>query len=206
MGPRTGCSTPARTGRSRSAVVATRRRTRSRRSEPRTRPSAAQVHGRDSRHASLFRRDRELLRRGRRGRTVETCGLSFDPVRPEQTREWMRKDVREFIRRLEAAGLTVEPTPGHYRVLREGKRQLRASTSTPRQSGRRPTRRRVHAAGEHGLEGPVQHCQRRRTPHARARFGSDHLPHRQPSTAAHPNHLGIGAAFAAVENLTRHID
>jgi biotin operon repressor len=30
----------------------------------------------------------------------------------------MRKDVREFIRRLEAAGLTVEPTPGHYRVLR----------------------------------------------------------------------------------------
>jgi hypothetical protein len=26
----------------------------------------------------------------------------------------MRKDVREFIRRLEAAGLTVEPTPGHY--------------------------------------------------------------------------------------------
>jgi biotin operon repressor len=33
----------------------------------------------------------------------------------------MRKDVREFIRRLEAVGLTVEPTPGHYRVLREGK-------------------------------------------------------------------------------------
>jgi hypothetical protein len=26
----------------------------------------------------------------------------------------MRKDVREFIRRLEAQGLTVEPTPGHY--------------------------------------------------------------------------------------------
>jgi hypothetical protein len=33
----------------------------------------------------------------------------------------MRKDVREFIRRLEAVGLSVEPTPGHYRVLREGK-------------------------------------------------------------------------------------
>jgi biotin operon repressor len=33
----------------------------------------------------------------------------------------MRKDVREFIRRLEAAGLTVESTPGHYRVLRDGK-------------------------------------------------------------------------------------
>jgi hypothetical protein len=33
----------------------------------------------------------------------------------------MRKDVREFIRRLEAVGLTVEPTPGHYRLLREGK-------------------------------------------------------------------------------------
>jgi hypothetical protein len=33
----------------------------------------------------------------------------------------MRKDVREFIRQLEALGLTVEPTPGHYRVLRDGK-------------------------------------------------------------------------------------
>jgi len=32
----------------------------------------------------------------------------------------MRKDVREFIRKLEAAGLTVEPTPGHYRALRDG--------------------------------------------------------------------------------------
>jgi predicted DNA-binding transcriptional regulator AlpA len=33
----------------------------------------------------------------------------------------MRKDAREFIRRLEAAGLTVASTPGHYRVLRDGK-------------------------------------------------------------------------------------
>ena len=33
----------------------------------------------------------------------------------------MRKDVREFIRKLEAAGLTVESTPGHYHVLRDGK-------------------------------------------------------------------------------------
>src|SRR3954471_8410581 len=33
----------------------------------------------------------------------------------------MRKDVREFIRRLEAAGLSVESTPGHYHVLRDGK-------------------------------------------------------------------------------------
>jgi hypothetical protein len=33
----------------------------------------------------------------------------------------MRKDVREFIRRLEAVVLTVESTPGHCRVLREGK-------------------------------------------------------------------------------------
>ena len=33
----------------------------------------------------------------------------------------MRKDVREFIRRLEVAGLTVESTPGHYKVLRDGK-------------------------------------------------------------------------------------
>jgi hypothetical protein len=43
-----------------------------------------------------------------------------DPVDAEPPRERMRKDVREFIRRLEAVGLTVEPTPGHYRVLRDG--------------------------------------------------------------------------------------
>ena len=39
----------------------------------------------------------------------------------------MRKDVREFIRRLEAAGLTVEPTPGHYYLLRKGKPLRRAN-------------------------------------------------------------------------------
>jgi biotin operon repressor len=33
----------------------------------------------------------------------------------------MRKDVREFIRQLEAAGLTVESAPGHYSVVREGR-------------------------------------------------------------------------------------
>jgi len=32
-----------------------------------------------------------------------------------------RKDFREFIRRLEAAGLSVESRPGHYHVLRDGK-------------------------------------------------------------------------------------
>jgi biotin operon repressor len=42
----------------------------------------------------------------------------------------MRKDVREFIRRLEAAGLTVEPTPGHYRVFRDGK-PLRKANGMP---------------------------------------------------------------------------
>jgi hypothetical protein len=42
----------------------------------------------------------------------------------------MRKDVREFIRRLEAAGLTVEPTPGHYRVLRNGQ-PLRKANGMP---------------------------------------------------------------------------
>jgi hypothetical protein len=41
-----------------------------------------------------------------------------------------RKDVREFIRRLEAVGLTVEATPGHYRVLREGK-PLRKANGMP---------------------------------------------------------------------------
>jgi hypothetical protein len=39
----------------------------------------------------------------------------------------MRKDVREFIRRLEAAGLTVESTPGHYHVLRDRKPLGKAS-------------------------------------------------------------------------------
>jgi hypothetical protein len=42
----------------------------------------------------------------------------------------MRKDVREFIRRLERAGLTVESTPGHYRVLRDGK-PLRKANGMP---------------------------------------------------------------------------
>ena len=42
----------------------------------------------------------------------------------------MRKDVREFIRRLEAAGLTVESTPGQYRVLRDGK-PLRKANGMP---------------------------------------------------------------------------
>jgi hypothetical protein len=42
----------------------------------------------------------------------------------------MRKDVREFIRRLEAAGLTVEAAPRHYRVLRDGK-PLRKANGMP---------------------------------------------------------------------------
>ena len=42
----------------------------------------------------------------------------------------MRKDVREFIRRLEAAGLTVESTPGHYRVLHKGE-PLRKANGMP---------------------------------------------------------------------------
>jgi deazaflavin-dependent oxidoreductase (nitroreductase family) len=81
-------------------------------------------------HASLLRRYPELVRRGRRCRTLETRGLPFDPVHAEPPRERMRKDVREFIRRLEAVGLTVEPTPGHYRVLRDGK-PLRKANGMP---------------------------------------------------------------------------
>ena len=42
----------------------------------------------------------------------------------------MRKDVREFIRRLEAVGLTVESRPGHYHVLRDGK-PLRKQNGMP---------------------------------------------------------------------------
>jgi hypothetical protein len=46
-------------------------------------------------------------------------------------RAWqLRKDVREFIRRLEAVGLTVESTPGHYRVVRDGK-PLRKANGMP---------------------------------------------------------------------------
>jgi hypothetical protein len=41
-----------------------------------------------------------------------------------------RKDVREFIHRLEAVGLTVEATAGHYRVLRDGK-PLRKQNGMP---------------------------------------------------------------------------
>jgi hypothetical protein len=41
------------------------------------------------------------------------------------------RDVREFIRRLEAVGLTVESTPGHYRVLRDGKPLRRANGMPP---------------------------------------------------------------------------
>jgi hypothetical protein len=42
----------------------------------------------------------------------------------------VRKDVRQFIRQLETLGLTVEPTPGHYRVLRDGK-PLRKANRMP---------------------------------------------------------------------------
>jgi hypothetical protein len=42
----------------------------------------------------------------------------------------MRKDVREFIRRLESAGLTVESTPVPLHVLRDGK-PLRKQNGMP---------------------------------------------------------------------------
>jgi hypothetical protein len=42
----------------------------------------------------------------------------------------VRKNVCEFIRRLEAVGLTVEATPGHYRMLRDGK-PLRKANGMP---------------------------------------------------------------------------
>ena len=53
----------------------------------------------------------------------------IDP-RARRRRDPMRKDVREFIRRLESVGLTVESTPGHYRVLRDGK-PLRKQNGMP---------------------------------------------------------------------------
>jgi len=42
----------------------------------------------------------------------------------------MRKDVREFIRRLEAAGPGGQSTPGHYHVWRDGK-PLRKANGMP---------------------------------------------------------------------------
>lgn len=54
---------------------------------------------------------------------ITVAGSSCDSAR-------VRKDVREFIRRLEAVGLTVEATPGHYRVLRDGK-PLRKANGMP---------------------------------------------------------------------------
>jgi hypothetical protein len=55
---------------------------------------------------------------------------SRDHATPAIRRAQVRKDVREFIRRLEAVGLTVEATPGHYRVLRDGK-PLRKANGMP---------------------------------------------------------------------------
>jgi hypothetical protein len=49
----------------------------------------------------------------------------------------MRKDMREFIRRLEAAGLRVQSTPGDYRVLRGGK-PLRKANGMPSIRWREP--------------------------------------------------------------------
>lgn len=51
----------------------------------------------------------------------------------------MRKDVRQFIRRLEAQGLTVEPTTGHYHVYRDG-RPLASQTGCPSRCRSRRTR------------------------------------------------------------------
>jgi hypothetical protein len=59
---------------------------------------------------------------------LEYIGWQAD--RPTHFEPEMRKDVREFIRRLEAVGLTVESTPGHYRVLRDGK-PLRKANGMP---------------------------------------------------------------------------
>jgi hypothetical protein len=56
----------------------------------------------------------------------------------------MRKDVRDFIRRLEGVGLSVEPTPGHYTVLRDGK-PLRKENGMPLKL---PFRRARRAGGD----------------------------------------------------------
>lgn len=71
---------------------------------------------------------RSLLRRGRDSAPAKELPVADHPAGEGRVR--MRKDVREFIRKLEAAGLTVEPTPGHYRVLRDG-RPLRKVNGMP---------------------------------------------------------------------------
>src|SRR4029453_1052832 len=96
-------------------------------------PRAPQVHDRDPCHPAVLRRQPRLARRRRRRRTRPPPRLAPPPcrgrgptllVRIIAALQWegheMRKDVREFIRRLESVGLTVEPTPGHYRVLPGG--------------------------------------------------------------------------------------
>jgi hypothetical protein len=60
-------------------------------------------------------------------RRVRSSGCS-DPA--DEGREQLRKDVREFIRRLEAAGFTVESAPGHYHFLRDDK-PLRKQNGMP---------------------------------------------------------------------------
>jgi hypothetical protein len=74
--------------------------------------------------------DEPIPRRARRAR----LNLARGCARPGDPRACagldMRKDVREFIRRLEAVGLTVESTPGHYRVMRDGK-PLRKANGMP---------------------------------------------------------------------------
>jgi hypothetical protein len=68
-----------------------------------------------------------LLRDSRFTQTGTTMDV---PDRPSGGSALVRKDVREFIRKLEAAGLEVQPTPGHYRVLRDGK-PLRKENGMP---------------------------------------------------------------------------
>ena len=67
-------------------------------------------------------------------RAIERPGVgvtgTVEAASARYLRWWMRKDVRECIRRLEAVGLTVESTPGHYRVLRDGK-PLRKANGMP---------------------------------------------------------------------------
>ena len=62
--------------------------------------------------------------------TTRSGRLTPGTCNPAIRRAQVRKDVREFIRRLEAVGLTVEATPGHYRVLRDGK-PLRKANGMP---------------------------------------------------------------------------
>jgi hypothetical protein len=80
----------------------------------------------------LARKERTISQPSRYGAAPDPAYPELPSARSRHSAKMrsVRKDVREFIRRLEAVGLEVEATPGHYRVLRDGK-PLRKANGMP---------------------------------------------------------------------------